>query len=457
VRAEMVPPSCARHQAKGLSVSQQREVRRKAGFLKVRLPELKLSEVADPRNKRGRRWRLEQILRSVVVGIMAGCKSLAEVEKLTTEMSQSISRMLGLGRRIADTTMRDALCKFDMHSLGSLRMALHRVIKGAQRRKAIEPVGLPFGVLAMDGKATALCAWDDEIAQRHANEETHHAYGLMRTVTCTLTSAAAKPCIDAIAIESKTNEMGFFQTAFSQVTDNFSSLFTLVTYDAGVSSEDNGRAVVEAGKHYLFGLKNENRLMFQLAEQLLTTKPVVAKTVDVMSKNDSNKKTTTRSLRIVPQSPSRSGKSDLCWSHTRTLLSVTATFEEDGKVVAEETRYFNSSLESDALEPEQWLRVVRDHWAVENNNHNTFDKIFREDDKPFITYDTRGAYAVLLLRRIAYTMLALFRSVSQRSEDKRQTPWRDLLRSIYNALIAATDAHLDGLREPKNKDVIAFS
>lgn len=418
----------------------------------MRLPELKLSEVSDPRAKRGQRWRLEQLLRSVLVGIMAGSKSLADIEKLTSEMSQSMSKMLGLCRRVADTTMRDALCKFDMHSLGSLRQALHRVIKSAQRRKALEPQGLPFGVVAMDGKATALCAWDDDIAQKHANEQTHHAYGLMRTVTCTLSSAVAKPCLDAIAIAPKTNEMGFFKAAFVQLCENFSSLFTLVTYDAGVSSEDNGQAVVDAGKHYLFGLKNENRLMFQLAKDLLQNKPVLAKTIDVLS----NKKTTTRTLRMVEQSPLPSGQNELCWSHTRTLLSVTATFEEDGKVVAQETRYFNSSLTPDALEAAQWLRVVREHWGVENNNHNTFDKIFREDDKPFITYDTKGAYAVLLLRRIAYTMLALYRSVSQRSEDKRQTPWRDLLRSIYNALIAASDAHLIGLREPKHKDAIAF-
>jgi hypothetical protein len=451
----MVPPQREANQAKGLSVNQTREVRKKAGFLKMRLPELKLSEVADPRKKRGQRWRLEQILRGVLVGIMAGCKSLAEIEKLTAEMSQSVSKMLGLCRRVADTTMRDALCKFDMQSLHSLREALHRVIKNAQRRKAIEPQGLPFGVVAMDGKATALCAWDDDIAQRHANEETHHAYGLMRTVTCTLTSAAAKPCIDAIAIDSKTNEMGFFQKAFSQVVENFSSLFTLVTYDAGVSSQENGQAVVDAGKHYLFGLKNENRLMFQLASELLKDKPVQAKTLDVISKGQN--KTTTRSLRLVEQLPLPRGKTELCWSHTRTLLSVTATFEQVGKVVAEETRYFNSSLKADTLTAEQWLRVVREHWAVENNNHNTFDKIFREDDKPFITYDTHRAYAVLLLRRIAYTMLALYRSVSQRSDEKRQTPWRDLLRAIYNALIVATDVHLYGLREPKNKDVIAFA
>jgi asparagine N-glycosylation enzyme membrane subunit Stt3 len=53
---------------------------------------------------------------------------------------------------------------------------------------------------------------------------------------------------------------------------------------------------------------------------------------------------------------------------------------------------------------------------------------------------------VLLLRRIAYNLLALLRDVTQRSEDTRGTPWKDLMRWMHNALIALTDADVLGLR-----------
>ncbi len=56
---------------------------------------------------------------------------------------------------------------------------------------------------------------------------------------------------------------------------------------------------------------------------------------------------------------------------------------------------------------------------------------------------------IMLLRRIAYNMLALFRSVTQRSEENRMAPWRDVLRWAYNTLIAANDADLAGLRQRK--------
>lgn len=72
--------------------------------------------------------------------------------------------------------------------------------------------------------------------------------------------------------------------------------------------------------------------------------------------------------------------------------------------------------------------------------------MFREDEKPWITYSAQGMLAVLILRRIAYSMLTLFRSVTQRSETKRATPWRDILRTFYNVVIAATDDCITTLR-----------
>ena len=76
----------------------------------------------------------------------------------------------------------------------------------------------------------------------------------------------------------------------------------------------------------------------------------------------------------------------------------------------------------------------------------TFDTVFFEDDKPWIQDSPKGALAVLLLRRIAYNLLALFRSVTQRSEERRRMPWAALLRGFAYAFVAVTDVHLAALR-----------
>jgi hypothetical protein len=410
-----------------------------AGFLKVRLPELELQKVGDPRHRRGRRWKLSTLLRATLVAMMAGAKSLAEVEMLTDNLSVATRKLLGIRRRVADTTLRDVLCRLDIHQL---RAVLHRVIKLAVRRKALVPVGLPFGVVAMDGKSTAIAAWDDELAQRNVHEETHLAYGLMRTITACLVSARGQPCIDAIPLPPKTNEVGFFKSAFASLVETYGALFSLVTYDAGGASESNGATVVKANKHYLFRLRNESRLMLKLARDLLKDKPILAKSEDVLS----NHKTVTRAVRLVTVAPTNRKRDTLCWSHTKTLLCVTSVTTVKDKVVRREERFYNSSLAKQSLSADQWLSVVRAHWGVENHGHYTYDAIFCEDQRPFITYSPQGMAAALLLRRIAVTLLTLFRSITQRSDDRRRIPWRTLITSLYNTLIAARPEQLDHLR-----------
>src|SRR4030042_2613665 len=101
----------------------ERCLRRMAGRLATRLPELDLEAVPDPRAREGR-WTLPQILRATLVGLMAGCKSLWETEDLTERLSAPTRRLLRLPRRLADTTMRDPLCPPQLFA--GLRAALHR-------------------------------------------------------------------------------------------------------------------------------------------------------------------------------------------------------------------------------------------------------------------------------------------------------------------------------------------
>ena len=217
----------------------ERAVRRWAGLLRARLPELGLEEVPDPRAREGR-WSLAQILQATLLGLMAGSRSLWEAEQLTANLAPAMRRQLGLPRRLADTTARDALCRV---SLDGLRAVLHRAVRAAWRRKALKPVGLPFGVVTLDGKATALPCLNGQFAQTQHPEQ-GLPYGIVRTVTCALVSAAGRPCIDAIPIPAETNEMGHFQTAFASVLATYPSLFEVVTYDAGALSEANANPLL---------------------------------------------------------------------------------------------------------------------------------------------------------------------------------------------------------------------
>jgi len=431
-----------------------RRTRRIAGLLHSRLPDLKLEQVADPRKRRGRRWKeLPVLLRTAVVGIIAGCKSLTETEALTDELSVAMRGMLRIPRRVPDTTMRQTLCRIEPDEL---RARLHAQIKAAQRRKSLSPMGLPFGQVAVDGRTTALpdvakqdaaegsdVAWAERYAQRSSGSEKR----LMRTVTCSLVSARAKPCIDAVPIPAATNEMGHFETVVRGLVDVYGrgQLFSLFSADAGNCSEKNARLVAgELKLHYLFRLKADQPTLLAEAKRILGRRPprqAIAETVDVVG-------STTQTRRLYLEDK-MAGFLD--WDHLRTTLRIRKeTCDNDtGKLLTVEDHYAVSSLPLDALSALQWLAAFRAHWGVENQCHHTWDTAFREDHKPWIETDPKGMVVVLLLRRLAYNLLALYRSVTLRSDEQRQTPWRTLLRWVYNTLIKAQADDIAGLRTRK--------
>lgn len=418
-----------------------RGLRRRMGLLAARLPELDLNAVADPRAREGK-WSLGQILRATLVGLMAGCRGLWDAEQLTANLSVASRRQLGLPRRLADTTARDALCQL---SLDELRAALHRLVKAAWRRKALKST-LPVRVVALDGKVTALPCINQRFIQTQ-HPEGGEPYGLVRTVTAALVSAPGRPCIDVIPIPASTNEMAHFQGAFASVLETYEGLFDVVTYDAGALSEANGAAVVEASKDYVFRLRGDQRTMYKLAEEMLDPADAIERTIDQLD----SRTTVTRTLTLLAVDPSWSygnGKrpEETVWTHARTFLRIDSEKIRDGVVVESETRMSVSSMPPDRLTPKEWMQLVRAHWGVENNNHHTLDTAFAEDDRPWIEADANGMLAVLVLRRIAYTILALYRSVTLRSDEGRATRWRDLMRSIYDALIAATVEQTTNLR-----------
>jgi len=386
------------------------------------------------------------VLRTTLVGLAAGARSCAECESLTDELSPSARKLLGITRRLPDTTQRDILVKL---SPEELRECLRRQARQAYRRKALRPEGLPFGVVAMDGKYTAITAWDAEHSQRQgggAGGESG-AHGVIRTFTCALVSSRVKVCLDAAPIPSATNEMGYFTEVFDDLMRAYGrgQLFKMISADAGSTSEANGQHVVDAGRHYLFGLKQTQHTLHTEARAQLARR--VAGEADAMSEDVCSPYLVTRRLYLTEE------MAGFGWDHLQTVLRVETekVHLETGEVVPmkeeDANRYYVSSLPTKELTPAQWLELVRRHWGVENGCHHTFDTAFAEDDRPWIVNDPKGSVVVLLLRRIAYNMLALFREATQRSEDKRGTPWKTLLRWMHSALIALTELDLAGLRE----------
>lgn len=415
-------------------MSEQRLRRRLAGYLRKRLAELHIEDVPDARDPRGQRWEQGTLLRAAVVGLAAGANGLGEVEDITEQMTPQMRRWLQIPRRVPDTTLRDTLVTIKPEYLPSV---VHRAVRAAHRRKALAPDGLPIGVVSLDGKVITVPACDDWYAQRQSSQE-DSVVGLVRTVTAVLTSSSARPCIDATPIPAPTNEMGMFETAFEHVVQAYAGLdlFRLVTYDAGACSAANALAVRERGYHYLLGLKGNQPELLREAQQWLGNKA----DADATSEDIERGHPVIRRLYLGRATTGPDG-----WEHIRTVLRVVSEKQDVlGRVTTEE-RYFIASLPSSRLSPDQWLLVIRRHWGVETA-HQILDVSFKEDKRPIILDNPRATVVAAMLRRIAYTLLTLFRSVTQRSDERRHTPWKKLINSVFRTLMGSDQTTLAGLR-----------
>ena len=196
---------------------------------------------------------------------------------------------------------------------------------------------------------------------------------------------------------------------------------------------------MSSASHYLFGLTAAQPTLLGEAQRLRP--PLGVERAAAQSEDVSRAERVVRRLYLTEEMSGFGG-----WEHLRTVLRVESeTFDVAGRRIVYEQRYFLVSLPSSRLTPAQWLLLVRLHWGVETA-HQILDVAFAEDNHPWIESVPRGAVVVAILRRIAYDLLTLFRSVSQRADANRQLPWRSLLRDVYLTLVATTAAELAGMR-----------
>ncbi|MEZ4271971.1 MAG: hypothetical protein R3C68_19630 [Myxococcota bacterium] len=428
----------------------KRIVSRRAGFLSCYFTDhlLAFATKADGRSRRGRTWKNPiPLFKVALLCLAAGCKGLTEAEELMQDMPRWVRKMIGLPRWVSDTTLRSFLCKAVPEELCKL---LYVVGYDAWRRGALRYVeDLPFHVMSLDGKYPSVSDVGEsdnheksEYLQVHHHENTKEpTHGLVRTVTATLVSAIGRPIMAATPILGATNEQGSFKQAFGELVRHYGRLFTMVMYDAGATSLGNADAVIKAGKHYFFQVTNPEWVMYQTMELLFRGKP---STVSVEEEVSSVKRVV-RELTILPVI--QTAKNLTLWKHARSIVKVYSETYTDGEFKSSKTRYFITSMESSRLSAFQWLRLVILRWGVETS-HGILDMRngFNEDNCPWIHADANGNLVVQILRRIVYTLITLYRSVTLRNEEESLAPWRRQLEWFKETLKFSCKEVFENLR-----------
>lgn len=339
-----------------------RTLRRAAGALAVGLAGVSLGKLVEPRDVRGRKWGLTTLVRAMLVGMLAGMRSLKETERLTDSLSPAMRTRLRVSRRVPDTTMRELAMRLSLQGV-------HGQVRTMGRKKQLAATRLPCDVLAIDGHCQVTDIDDGVFAQRQGE-----GHLVVRLMTCSLVSAAAAPIVHVTPVPRETNEMGVLPQVMQELRAAYGDeLFRLVTADAGMASEANARLLHEEMRvGYLFALKENQPDLLSHAEGLLGHLPHAL--AQGHTRERIGQLRHVRRVWLV-----REDEGVNAWTHARTVLRVeyqVTTLEGDVKSTL--NRYFVSNERAGRFTPEQWLAVVRAHWRVENDGHKTLDVVLGE-------------------------------------------------------------------------------
>lgn len=432
------------------------ESRRAARFLQHEFGRLDFSEVRDLRGERGRKtWSVEQYSRAMVAGMVAGRTGFAGLERLSARMSGEFRQVVGVPRRIPDTTVRDYVVKADVHGYRSvLRSQAHSLYRSKclERRR-----DFPIHMMSIDGKYRSVWVQEKEAGQypffqQKGETEGERQRGEVRTITVSLVSSRSTFVLDCIPVRAETNEMGMFPDVMNSLLEDWgqTELCELIATDAGSASLHNATLVDEAGLGYLMVLNDFQPELLKEAERQLEHR--TDKDADATWTQTSYQgKTVEYRLWVSCNMAGWNG-----WDHLRQVLRVERRVisEQPGEPVQVGTRYFLSNLTRNRLSPAEWIHVIRARWSVENGVHWTLDAILGEDNRPW-TRNPHGMLVAQMLRRMALNILALYRGVHLRSKENRGRPWRHFLEDFYDVIQHADELDLLDRRQLRRRLAIA--
>jgi len=430
--------------------------------LLMRLKDLELGEVREPRVVAKVDYCLELLMRTLVVAMVTAARSLRDVESRTEQIAENPEAGLGITTKVADNTFGKVLPRVEHEDLVA---CLHRGVKAEHRRGNLKPTVLPVGTVAIDGKNVATLRWHDlcrvlELDQAKAQPEQVKAllaerypevqlcvpehgqpYALARVHTVTLISSDAAVCIHQRPTLGHTNEVGSMPELLKELHAGYgrTGIITMVTTDAGNTSLKGAGLILGNRWDYFLQIKSEHGDLYAEAERALGSLP--PEDADWTEADQQNGEVVSYHLWQYDLSD----QGWLGWTHARQMVRIrrTATNLRTGEK-SEGDRYYVCNRTPTELRPKGCLKISRAHWRCENETHWTADVEVQEDRRRLAwSRHPKGVFVVSVLRRIATNILAVARKLSRLGESCETPTWHQVSEHFLLVLcvsILETDA-----------------
>ena len=299
-----------------------------------------LSEVPDPRGRRGRQHDLASILAVGLGAVLAGARSFVAIGKWAAHQPLETLRALGVTNPAApdESTIRRTFALLDADVLDG--------VLGAFMWTRTHTVGTRR-VIALDGKTVRGARCKDRPAPHLVAAFDHHTGSV----------------VGQLAVTAKSNEI----PAVQELLKLFDLTGVVVTVDAMHTQTDTARQITRAGGDYVVTVKGNQRKLFAACKTLPWTE-VPGHT----SRTRGHGRTATRTIKVVGV------PTWIEFAGAAQIAQLRRTVTRRGKKTVEVV-YLITSADHNAAPPATLAAWVQEHWGIENRLHYVRDVTFDED------------------------------------------------------------------------------
>lgn len=363
------------------------------------------NELTDTRDTRGLKHELTNCIVMSIFGILAGQYDAENIAYFLKINEDYFNKELNLenGTPSPDTLLR-------IYSLIDPEEFMKLFVKWVENiiKEKNEQLNNKYKLMPIDGKAIKSAT--DKI----------NGGNIPYIVSAFLTDLGIS--IAGVKVNDKSNEI----TAIPELIDLINIENCIITMDAMGCQKDIAKKIVEKEGHYCFAVK-ENKKNFYLDikdyfQSMIDDKLENQNIITYTTLDKGHGRIERREHFIVYDIEWLYGKEN--WKNI-SMIGMTRNYREINDEVSIQEKYYISDLK---LTGEEFARVVRGHWSIENNLHWILDVHFREDWS--LCKEENALKNLATIRKICYNLTKLDPFNTKLSFNKKLTLYNHDLNNI---------------------------
>jgi predicted transposase YbfD/YdcC len=319
----------------------------------------------DPCVERGKQHNLLDIVILSILAVLSGAESYDSIEDFGKENVAFLKQFLSIKNGIpSHDTINRVFQALNPNKFEKCFIAWTQDLK---ETGAIERV------IAIDGKTV-----------RDSKDSFHHK-GPLHSVNAW--SVENGLCLGQMQCGEKTNEI----TTIPILLDLLQIKGSIITIDAMGTQTKIAEKIIENNADYILAVKGNQKELEQDVKITCCRKKAL---FDTSTIEKGHGRIETRRCEVFNKGYADQKK----WCGVQSVIKITATREFVDKTETHERFYINSlSADND------FNRLIRSHWSVENNLHWTLDMVFGEDEQRKRAKHAAKNFAIV--RKIALNLL----------------------------------------------------